>query len=317
VPQIRHTKVPKTELISPQPSEEPQEQPEPPKPIRITALVISHNRAGLLRRAIESLERSEEREKLEILVVDNGSTDGSTQLEGEFPNTRFIRMPRNFGLTKAINVGVRGAAGEFIFILHEDTEVSPDTARALATVLETQSDVGAACPLLVTPDGPPAPQIADLPEPGKTAIAWSPAVPTGGEQTVEYAHGAGLMFRSFFLRAMRQIDERYGTFGPDAELCFQVQRSGKRVLLVPSTRVVHHGGRELDARSRALRDADFQLGMALYLRKRYGVVRGLVFRIGAALSAFGGLLILRDFRYHLALFGALWTGQKIDGTQPQ
>ncbi len=317
MPQIRHTKVPKTELISPQPSEEPQEQPEAPKPIRITALVISHNRAGLLRRAIESLERSEEREKLEILVVDNGSTDGSTQLESEFPNTRFIRMPRNFGLTKALNVGVRGAAGEFIFVLHEDTEVSPDTARALVTVLETQSDVGAACPLLVTANGAPAPQIADLPEPGKTAIAWSPADPKGGEQTVEYAHGAALMFRSFFLRAMRQIDERYGTFGPDAELCFQVQRSGKRVLLVPSTRVVHQGGRELDARSRALRDADFQLGMALYLRKRYGVVRGLRFRIGVALSAFVGLLILRDFRYHLALFGALWTGQKIDGTQPQ
>jgi len=317
VPQIRHTKLPKTELISPQPSEEPQEQPEAPNPIRVTALVISHNRAGQLRRAIEALERSEEREKLEILVVDNGSTDGSTQLESEFPNTRFIRMPRNFGLTKAINVGVRGAAGEFIFVLHEDTEVSPDTARALAIVLETQSDVGAACPLLVTPDGAPAPQIADLPAPGTTAIAWSPADPSPAEQAVGYAHGAAIMFRSFFLRAMRQIDERYGTFGPDAELCFQVRRSGKRVLLVPSTRVVHHGARDLDARSRALRDADFQLGMALYLRKHYGLARGLLFRIGAVLSAFGGLLILRDFRYHMALFGALWTGQKIDGSQPQ
>ena len=317
MPQIRHTKIPKTELISPQPSEEPQEQPEAPKPVRVTALVVSHNRADLLRRAIESLERSAEREKLEILVVDNGSTDGSTQLEGEFPNARFIRMPRNFGLTKAINIGVRGAAGEFIFILHEDTEVSPDTARSLATVLETQSDVGAACPLLVTPDGAPAPQIADLPVHGQTTIAWSPADPTGGERTVGYAHGGAIMFRSFFLRAMRQIDERYGTFGPDAELCFQVRRSGKRVLLVPSTRVVHHDGRELDARGRALRNADFQLGLALYLRKRYGLVRGLLFRVGAVLEAFCGLLILRDFRYHVALFGALWTGQKIDGTQPQ
>jgi GT2 family glycosyltransferase len=304
VAQIRHTKVPKTELISPQPSEEPQEQPEAPNPIRVTALVISHNRAGQLRRAIESLERSEEREKLEILVVDNGSTDGSTQLESEFPNTRFIRMPRNFGLTKAINVGVRGAAGEFILVLHEDTEVSPDTARSLATVLETQSDVG-------------APQIADPPAPGTTTIAWGPADPSPGEQAVGYAHGAAIMFRSFFLRAMRQIDERYGTFGPDAELCFQVRRSGKRVLVVPSTPVVHHGGRELDARDRALRDADFKLGMALYLRKHYGLVRGLLFRIGAVLSAFGGLLILRDFRYQMALFGALWTGQKIDGSQPQ
>src|SRR6266513_6148225 len=107
MPQVRLPKVQKTERISPQPVEEPQEPQEVPNPIRITALVVSYDRAELLRRAIEALECSEEREKLEILVVDNGSTDGSTDLESEFPNVRFIRMPRNFGLTKALNVALR------------------------------------------------------------------------------------------------------------------------------------------------------------------------------------------------------------------
>lgn len=317
MPQLRQTKLPKTERITAQTVLEPEAQQEAPKPIRVTALVVSHNRADLLRRALEALERSEEREKIEILAVDNGSTDGSVELESEFPNARFIRMPRNFGLTKALNVGVRGAAGEFMFLLHDDTEVSPETIRVLASVLESQSDVGAACPLLVTPEGAPAPQIAELPEPGKTAIVWRPADPGGSERAVEYARGAAIIFRSFSLRAMRQIDERYGTFGSDAELCFQVQRAGKRVLLVPHTRVVHHGRPDLDARSRAMRDADCTLGTALYLRKRYGLVRGLLFRISAALAAFGGLFSFRDFRYHMALFGALWSGQKLDGTQPQ
>jgi hypothetical protein len=315
MPQVRLPKVPKTERISPQPAEEPQEAQEVPNPIRITAIIVSHNRADLLRRAIESLEKSEEREKLEILVVDNGSTDGSIELESEFPNTRFIRMPRNFGLTKAINAGVRGAIGEYILLLHEDTEVSPDTARVLAAVLENQSEAGVACPLLVTPDGAPAPQIADLPRPGRTDLAWRPADPDRGEQTVAYARGAAIMVRAFFLRAMRQIDARYGTYGSDAELCFQVQRSGKRVLLMPAARAVHHGRTELDPSERAARDADIKLGMAIYLRKRFGMVRGVVFRISAVAAAFGGLLSLRDFRYHLGLFGALWSGQKIDGTQ--
>ncbi len=317
MPQVRLPKAPKTERISPQPVEEPQEPQEVPNPIRITALVVSHNRADLLRRAIAALDKSEEREKLEILVVDNGSTDGSVEIESEFPNARFIRMPKNFGLTKAINVGVRGAVGEYILLLHEDTEVSPDTARVLAAALENQSEAGAACPLLVTPDGAPAPQIADLPRPGHTDLAWRSADPEGGEQTVEYACGAAMMVRTFFLRAMRQIDERYGTYGSDAELCFQVNRSAKRVLLLPATRVVHHGRADLDASERAARDADFKLGMALYLKKRFGIVRGTMFRIAVALGAFGGLLSFRDFRYHLGLFGALCSGQKIDGTQPQ
>ena len=317
MPQLRQTKLPKTERISPQPTEERQEQPEAPQPIRISALIVSHNRVGLLRRAIESLEKSEDREKLEILVVDNGSTDGSAQLESEFPNTRFIRIPRNFGLTKALNIGVRSITGEFVLFLHEDTEVSPDTARALASILENQSDVGIACPLLVTPDGEPAPQVAELPRPGRTGIAWRPALLEGGEQPIEYARGAALMVRKFFLTAMRQIDERYGTYGSDAELCFQALRSGKRVVLAPSMRVLHHGRGDLDARTRAARDADFKLGMAVYLRKRYGILRGLLFRISAVVRAFVGLLTFRDFRYHLALFGALWIGQKIDGTQRQ
>jgi GT2 family glycosyltransferase len=170
---------------------------------------------------------------------------------------------------------------------------------------------------LVTADGAPAPQVADLPRPGRTQVVWQPAHPEGGEQPVDYARGAALMVRKFFLTAMRQIDERYGTYGSDAELCFQALRSGKRVLIAPATRVLHNGRGDLDARTRAARDADFKLGLSVYLRKRYGILRGLLFRISTVPQAFGGVLSFRDFRYYLALFGALWVGQKIDGTQRQ
>jgi len=317
VPQVRHTKTPKTELISPQVVEKPEAEEEAPKPPGTTVIVVSYNRAELLRKAVEALERSKDREKIEILVVDNGSTDGSAQLETDFPNTRFIRMPRNFGLTKALNVALRGAIGEFILLLHEDTEVSPETVSLLAGILENQTDVGAACPLLVTPDGQPAPQISSLPAPGRTAIEWRPADPQGGEQNVDYSRGAALMIRSLSLRAMGQIDERYGNFGSDAEICYQVRRAGKRVLVTAGTRVIHHGRTDLDKGERAVRDADQILGMAVYLRKRYGIVRGLIYRMGTLLGALGGLLTFQDFSYQLSVLGALTGGQKIDGSQAQ
>src|SRR4029077_5212701 len=158
--------------------------------------------------------------------------------------------------------------------------------RVLAATLENQSEAGAACPLLVTPDRAPAPQVAELPRPGHTDLAWRPADPERGEQPVEYVRGAAIMVRSFFLRAMRQIDERYGNWGSDAELCFQVLRSGKRVLLVPSTRVVHEGRVAANSAERALLAADFKLGMATYLSKHYGFVRGILFRIAVVLAAF-------------------------------
>jgi len=317
VPQVRHTKTPKTELISPQVVEKPEAEEEAPKPPGTTVIVVSYNRAELLRKSVEALERSKDRERIEILVVDNGSTDGSAQLEDDFPNTRFIRMPRNFGLTKALNVALRGATGEFILLLHEDTEVAPETVSVLAGILENQSDVGVVCPLLVTPDGQTAPQIAPLPAPGRTAVEWQPADPAAGEQSVEYARGAALMTRSLSLRAMGQIDERYGSFGSDAEICYQVRRAGKRVLLTPATRVVHHGRAELEKGERAGRDADRILGMAVYVRKRYGMVRGLLYRVGTLLGALGRVLTFRDFSYQLSVLGALVGGQKIDGSQAQ
>jgi hypothetical protein len=59
------------------------------------------------------------------------------------------------------------------------------------------------------------------------------------------------------------------------------------------------------------------LGLAVYLRKRFGLMRGLLFRFAAVFRALGSVLSFRDFRYHLALLGALVSGQKIDGTQRQ
>src|ERR1035438_2845919 len=89
--------------VEPLPREEQEEQPPAPK---VTALIYSYNRAAALRRCIAALERSTGRASLEILVVDKGSQDESPNLDSEFPNTTFLRLPRNFGNTKALNIGM-------------------------------------------------------------------------------------------------------------------------------------------------------------------------------------------------------------------
>lgn len=265
-------------------------------------MVVSYNRAALLRRCLESLERCEGREEMQIVVVDNGSRDGSAELEQEFPNARFIRAPRNFGLTKALNIGFRAAEGEYIFLLHDDTEIlSPETVKALAARLDSDNDVNVVCPLLVDENGAPAPQIGVFPPDN----GWRPLNPDSAEPIpVDYARGAALMLRAFFLRAMRQLDERYGQFGSDADICFQSRRAGRKILVFPQLRTLHHGGA-----ASPLRDADFQIGLARWLGKYQGLAAGLVKRVTAPLAALAG--------FRLSEFGYLVSGQKIDGTQPQ
>jgi GT2 family glycosyltransferase len=261
--------------------------------------VISHNRADRLRKCLESLERADGRERLQLIVVDNGSRDGSPQVVEEFPDVQLIRLPKNFGLTKAMNLGWRAADAEYVLFLHEDTEVEPNVAALLADALDADPAVAAVCPLLVRASGMPAPQLGSLPPDGD----WEPA-PAGSEPiAVDYPRGAAAMVRVFLIKAIRQIDERYGQFGGDADLAAQILRAGKKILLIPAARVRHYADRPQEPLDRA----DFLLGRAIFMGKYLGFLAGLRARLGAIL----GPLV----RLQLAVVGHTVSGQKIDGTQ--
>ena len=103
--------------------------------------------------------------------------------------------------------------------------------------------------------------------------------------------------------AIRQIDERYGQFGADADLATQIRRASRKILLVPAARV-RHQGRETYS---ALERADFLQARAVFLGKYYGIVAGIRARVAAIFGAFAGLRF-GEIKYLLA-------GQKIDGSQ--
>jgi N-acetylglucosaminyl-diphospho-decaprenol L-rhamnosyltransferase len=271
-----------------------------PAPLpRVSAVVVSRNRAEQLRECLKSLEKSGGRESLQIIVIDNGSSDGSGQLESEFPNTRFLRLPKNFGLTRALNIGWRAAESEYVLFLHEDTQVEPDAIGRLATVLDERGDAAAVCPLLVDEDGNPAPQLGNLPPDGE----YVPAAVTSSEPiAVTYPRGAALMVRAFVIKSVRQIDERYGQFGADADLAAHIRRGAKKILLVPEARARHHGGGDYDV----IRRADVLLGRAAFIGKYMGFGAGLKAKLVAIL---GPLVSFRwgELKYTIS-------GQKIDGT---
>ncbi len=265
----------------------------------MSVAVVSHNRADRLRKCLESLERAEGRERLQLIVVENGSRDGSAKVVEEFPDVQHIRLPKNFGLTKAMNLGWRAADAEYVLFLHEDTEVEAGAVALLADALDADATVAAVCPLLVDEAGNPAPQLGSLPPDGE----WEPAEAGTEPVAVDYPRGAAVMARVFLIKAVRQIDERYGQFGGDADLAAQILRAGKKILLIPAARVRHFGDRPAEA----LVHADFLLGRAVFEGKYRGFVAGLRARLAAI---FGPLVRLQlgEVRYTIS-------GQKIDGTQ--
>ena len=292
---------------------------ETPIPLRTSVLVVSYNMAEALRRCLTALDQSTGRETFEILVVDNGSEDDSLAVIESFPRVTTLRLPRNFGFVKALNIGMRTAKGEFFLFLNPKTEVQPDTVAALTARLEQAGDAIAVSPVLATPDGQPAGFLYKLPGPANLrAVAAAgefeaAPVPEGGDQTVpvEFAGFAALLVRAYFLKGLRHIDERYAHSWADAEVAIQIRRAGKKTLLAADVSAIWHAEDGLKQRMPAaaldLLAADWALGAATYGGKHFGFAAGLKVRLLGALAAL--------FSARLRLFSYLAGGQKIDGTQ--
>jgi GT2 family glycosyltransferase len=277
---------------------------EHPRPPRVTALIVARNCAPQLQRCLESLERSAERDRLEILVVDNGSHDGSADVPGNFPDVQTLRLPKEFGRTKASNIAMRTAKGEAILFLPPHVEVEPDTIVRLATRLEESEAIGAVCPVVQRwyrlPDAVAlrlACATGELPDPQQVPANAS-------EVAIDYAPGAPVLVRKIFLRGMNYFDERYGDHWADLELSWQLRNAGKTFLCLPQVHVTY--GDEPEREQDTIHQADCIAGAAAYLGKHFGAGAAIKFRFGTALGALG--------RAQFSKVSAIVSGQKVDGS---
>lgn len=264
----------------------------------MSVVIVSCNRVDRLRASLSALNAGVENPAMKIIVVDNGSRDGSASLEAEFPAAQFIRLPQNFGLTKALNIGIRARDDAYVLFLHEDVEILPDAVALLRAELEQHIETGAACPLLLDEAGRPVPQARDLPSPANPDPPLRPGKP--GE--IPAVSGAAIMVRRFLLNALRNVDERYGNYGSDIELSMQVRRANKKIVIVDGATAIH---RPETSDERAEFAADRQLGTATFLGKYYGFSAKLKYRLGAILGAL--------VTFKLGRLRYLVSGQKIDG----
>ena len=274
-------------------------------PPRVTALIVSRNCSAQLRACLQALERSANRQRLEILVVDRGSADGTADVAGEFPEVQTLRLPKDFGRTKATNIGMRTAKGELVLFLPPTIEIEPDTIDRLALRLESDDLVGAVCPRIDRwyrlPD---IPALADACG-NRGELPNSQSVPPdASEIAIDYAPGSPILVRRAFVRGMNYFDERYGDHWSDLELCWQLRNASKTILALQSVPVRY--GEPPPREDDAVHRADCVLGASTYIAKHFGAAAGANFRFSRTIGA------LATGRF--SVFSALLSGQKVDGT---
>jgi GT2 family glycosyltransferase len=237
---------------------------------KISVVIVSFHRVQQLRGSLTALCLPGAGPQ--VIVVDNGSRDGAGNLDAEFPTARFSKLPRNFGLTRALNIGIRAAEGEYILLLHDDVRIDVASVVALADYLESHIDAAGVCPRLNTP------QVRALPTPSKPDPPLQNA-PDGDEAVVECVSGAALMVRAPFVRSMGHIDERYGNYGSAIEICEKIRTSGRKLVVL--NRVTAGHGTEPSPMNAGTLKGDRASGIAAFIGKHYGMMAGLMHRLSS------------------------------------
>jgi N-acetylglucosaminyl-diphospho-decaprenol L-rhamnosyltransferase len=264
----------------------------------LTAIVVSWNVCDLLRRCLRSLVDNVEATPsaqghsldLEILVIDNNSTDGSPEMvRAEFPQVRLITNEENRGFTAANNQGLAASRGRFLLLLNPDTEVVGDALGVMLRTMEEHPKIGVLGPRLLYPDGSLQPSRRRFPT-FATALVEStvvqewwrdnrilrhyymddiPAADSGQVQQVDWLVGACLLVRREVYDQVGRLDEGFFMYSEELDWCRRIKEAGWEIAYFPEATVIHHEGKSSEQVVPA-RHIHFQSSKVRYFQKHHG-----------------------------------------------
>ena len=213
----------------------------------ISVVIVNYNGKKFLDGCLSSLDRQTCRD-FEVILVDNGSSDGSAAYVRErYPSVILVETGKNLGFAGGTNAGIRVARGEFIFTLNNDTIADPHLLEEIVRSMQLDSRVGMCAAKMIFPDGRIASTGICI---SRSGAAWNRGggeEPDHGQFDVEkevFGPCAGAaLYRRSMLDETGHFDEDFFLFMEDVDLAFRARLSGWTCIYVPMARVVHiHGG---------------------------------------------------------------------------
>lgn len=253
--------------------------------VDLSVIVVNWNTRELLRACLASVKRHTTGLDYELVVVDNGSSDGSPEMvRAEFPEAVRIENPDNRGFAAANNQGLRAAQGRAVLLLNSDTELIENSLLKLHKFLFSREEIGGVGGRLTYPGG--APQWSYGFEPSLGRMLWitvsgllgvpwgrkpGAVIPEGVDQPipVEYVVGADLMVKKSALDQIGLLDESFFAYFEETDLCRRIRAAGFEVWFTPETAIVHRVGSSFGLESLP-RLRIYYVSLFRYLRKHRG-----------------------------------------------
>lgn len=229
--------------------------------VDISLCMVALNCWAVLKECLESLQASQPTVSYEVIIVDNGSTDGTVaQLQTFFPAVRLIENGYNAGFTKATNQAIAQSVGRYILWLNTDTILRPGSLDTLHRFMEHTPRAGIVGPKVVNPDGSFQPQCKrGMPTPSAALCyllgldtIW-PQHPRIGQyllthlpidraSQVDAVSGCCLLARRAVWESVGSLDEAIFAFGEDIDWCVRARGAGWEVWYNPASVIVHLKG---------------------------------------------------------------------------
>jgi len=227
----------------------------------VSIVFTNWNTRAYLRDCIHSVIAHTTGITYEIIVVDDGSTDGSVEmLRTEFPDVIQVVNGRNIGVAKSYNRGVAVARGRFIQMLNSDMILIDNAIKVLVDFLQLHADVGACGGWLLNRDMTSQISFGRFPSFAQAivdALFLNDLFPKAGFPNrgaypdesltepfeAEYVTGASLLIRKEIIDRMGFFDEQYTSYCEETDFCYRVRREmGLKLFVVPAARIIHFGG---------------------------------------------------------------------------
>ena len=231
--------------------------------MKLSIVIICWNDWKVIENCLNSISETTHRIEYEIVVSDNGSTDGSLErIKAQFPTVRLVENRANLGFAKGNNAGIREATGEYILILNPDTIIHEGSLDRWIEFADRHPESGAFGCRVHNPDGTYQRSARPFPTILRYLVAYLGLRFLGRlnypvlsdnyegwrgntEREVDWQSGCCVLMRGAVLRELGGFDERFFYQFEEVDLCRRVWSSGYRIRFTPAVSITHLGGQSV------------------------------------------------------------------------
>ncbi len=254
----------------------------------LSIIIVNYNGGELLFDTVQSVFNTVPKLCFTVIIVDNGSTDGSVQkISKSFPCVRLIQNSVNLGFSKANNLGISQYPAACYLLLNSDVIVPEAAIETVLSFLKENEKVGVATPNLVYADGTDQLTARQFPTPMNAVFGrkspltamfpnnrfsrrYMPEIPKDGQQgySIDWISGAFFMVKDEVCQQAGLLDEGYFFYWEDADWCYRIRQKGWEIYCLPNLQVVHlEGGSSSNTSNRLI--VEFHRSILRFYVKNY------------------------------------------------